>query len=166
MAKSLRKLAETAGVTQTTTLRAKKSLGIENETLTDEDADRILEKVEATTGALKKEVLEKTSRTSEDFVPNVRRIDKTDDSSALAMLQDCKERYVRNEGLIQRLQCEIDSQDILMHGNGNGTLSALPQLTIMEKFQKINISLRNQIMAIEEEVGRRAEPRKEDDPFE
>lgn len=166
MTQSLRKLAETAGVAHRTISNVKERLGIVGETISDEDAERILEEVSSTTGVLKKTTLEKTSKKSTGFVPNVRRIDKNDDSSVSAMLQDCKERYVRNEGLIQRLQYEIDSQDILMHGNGNGTLSPLPQLGIMEKFQKVNISLRNQIMALEEEVGLRAEPRKEDNPFE
>ena len=95
----------------------------------------------------------------------MRRIDKQDESSVLDMLQDCKEQYVRNQELIQRLSYEIDQQDLLMHGNGNGTLSAVPQLGMMEKFQKINISLRNQIVSLEMELGRVAEPKKDDDPF-
>lgn len=165
MTQSLRKLAETAGVSRQTTLRAKQSLGIENETLTDEDAERILEEVEST-GEFKKDSKKRKSIMSKSFKASVRRIDKNDDSSVLDMLQDCKEQYVQNQELIQRLQYEISKQDNLMIGNGNGTLSPSPQLGIMEKYQKINISLRNQIMALEEEIGRRAEPRKEDNPFE
>lgn len=165
MAISQRKLAESVGVNQRSVLRAKQSLGITSETLSDEEAELIREALKDT-AELQVEKTRKLSKKSNTFVPNVRRIDENDGSSALDMLQDCKERYVKNEDLIQRLQYEIDQQDILMHGNGNGTLSAIPQLTVMEKFQKINISLRNQILSLETEVGRIAEPRKEDDPFE
>lgn len=165
MAISQEKLAESVGVKRTTVIRAKKSLGIDSRTLSDEEAELVKEKVEDT-ARLKAETAKKTSVTSNAFKPNVRRIDENDDSSVLDMLQDCKERYVSNERLIQRLQYEIDNQELLMHGNGNGTLSALPQLGLLEKFQKVNISLRNQILALETEVGRIAEPRKEDNPFE
>ena len=164
MTQSQRKLAETANVSQSTIRDAKKSLGIETETLSEEDAKRVLQKVEET-AELKRETAKKTSKKSGGFKPKVRRIDESEDSSVLDMLQDCKEQYVRNEGLIQRLQFEIDNQDILMHGNGNGTLSPLPQMGLLEKFQKVNISLRNQILSLEQEVGRIAEPRQEDNPF-
>ncbi len=165
MTKSLRELAESAGVDHVTILNIIKRRGFDSKTLTDEQADIVYEDAKET-AMLTKTTKEKASKSSKGFKPKLRRIDETDDSSVLAMLQDCKEQYVKNEGFIQRLQYEIDQQDSLMHGNGNGTLSALPQLTIMEKYLKINISLRNQIVALEEEVGRRAEPRKEDDPFE
>ena len=165
MATSQRKLAESVGVDNKTIRNAKKSLGITTRNLSEEDQERVLAEVQKTID-LHESVKRKEQVTSENFTPNVRRIDKQDDSSALQMLQDCKEQYVTNEGLIQRLQYEISKQDILMHGNGNGTLSPLPQLGILEKFQKINIALRNQILQIETTVGRHAEPREEDNPFE
>ena len=164
MAQSQRKLAKSMGVGKDTVCRAKKSLGIKSKTLNDKEAELVKEVVKET-AALKKSTAAKTSKTSENFKPNVRRIDVSDKSSVVDLLQDCKEQYVKNEGLIQRLQYEIDNQDILMHGNGNGTLSPLPQLGLLEKFQKVNISLRNQIMSLEEELGRYAEEH-EDDPFE
>lgn len=164
MAQSQRKLAESVSVDEKTIRNAKKRLGIDSEILSDEDVERVMGEVDKT-AALKQETAKKTKVKSGDFKPTVRRIDENDESSVLAMLQDCKEQYVRNEGLIQRLQYEIDHQDILMHGNGNGTLSALPQLGLLEKFQKVNISLRNQILSLEQEAGRVAEPSKEDNPF-
>lgn len=164
MAQSQRKLAESAGVSKGTIANAKKSLGIETETISDADAERIMEVV-SDTAELQRKTKLKTDYTSNQFVPNVRRIDQKDDSSVMDMLQDCKEQYVRNESLIQRLSYEIEQQDLLMHGNGNGTLSAVPQLGMMEKFQKINITLRNQIVSLESELGRVAEPKKDDDPF-
>lgn len=165
MATSQRKLAESVGVDAKTIRNAKKTLGITSSSLDEEQQSAVLEEVQKTI-RLKESVNQKMERTSEGFVPNVRRIDQKDDSSALQMLQDCKEQYVRNEGLIQRLQYEVGEQDILMHGNSNGTLSPLPQLGILEKFQKINIALRNQILQIEQVLGRHAELRQEDDPFE
>lgn len=164
MATSQRKLAETAGVALGTIANAKKTLGITNKTLTKADEEAILEEVRKT-AELQASMRRKSSAVSDDFTPNVRRIDKQDDSSVLEMLMDCKEQYVSNEGLIQRLQYEISIQEILMHGNSNGTLSPLPQLGILEKFQKINIQLRNQILQLEQELGRYAKTKQEDNPF-
>lgn len=161
---SLRELAKTAGVSHVSVLNAKKRLGITSENLSEEEAAMVLEEVNKTKD-LKEETSKKEKVKSGNFKPTVRRIDESEESSVLDMLQDCKEQYVRNEGLIQRLQYEIDHQEILMHGNGNGTLSALPQLGILEKYQKVNISLRNQILALETEAGRIAEPKQEDNPF-
>lgn len=95
---------------------------------------------------------------------DVRRIDKKDTSSLLDLLQDCKERYVANEKLIQRLQYELDNTDNFLKGSGNGTLQIIPQLSAMEKYQKLNISLRNQIKHFEDELGRQ-KYEEEDDPF-
>lgn len=164
MTTSQRKLAESAGVGKTTIVKAKETLGITDSTLSEVQAKAVLEEAKKTAD-LKKETKAKTQKTSGEFVASVRRIDKQEDSSVLDMLQDCKEQYVHNEELIQRLQYEISIQDILMHGNGNGTLSPLPQLGILEKFQKINIALRNQIVQLEGEVGRVAKPKEDDNPF-
>lgn len=143
---------------------AKKSLGIETETISEQDAERIKQAV-SETADLKRQTKLRTNYTSNEYDPDVRRIDQSDDSSVLDMLQDCKEQYVANEKLIKRLSYEIEQQTLLMHGNGNGTLSAVPQLGMLEKFQKINITLRNQIVSLEQELGRVAEPKKDDDPF-
>ena len=164
MAESQRKLAKRLGIDAITIRRAKKSLGIDSETLEGDDKQAVIDKVMETV-KLKESAKDKMTKTSKDFVANVRRIDQQDKSSVLEMLQDCKEQYVHNEGLIQRFQFEIQQQDILMHGNGNGTLSPLPQLSMLEKFQKINIALRNQILQLEQEVGRVAKPHEEDNPF-
>lgn len=164
MAQSQRELAKSAGVDAKTIRNAKKRCGITSATPNEEEAKEILEDIKETQ-ELKEKVDKKMKVKSGDFKPTVRRIDESEESSVLDMLQDCKEQYVRNEGLIQRLQYEIDHQEILMHGNGNGTLSALPQLGLLEKFQKVNISLRNQILSLETEAGRIAEPKQEDNPF-
>jgi len=164
MTKSQRKLAEELGVDKHTVLRAKESLGIETETISEADAERI-KGVVSETAELQRQTKLRTDYTSNEYDPDVRRIDQSDDSSVLDMLQDCKEQYVANEKLIKRLTYEIEQQTLLMHGNGNGTLSAVPQLGMMEKFQKINITLRNQIVSLEQELGRVAEPKKDDDPF-
>lgn len=164
MGTSQRKLAKSLGVSKTTIVNAKKSLGIMDETLNEEQERMVIEEASKTV-KLKESVREKTKVKSKDFKPNVRRIDKSDSSSVEDMLKDCKEQYVMNQGLIERLMYEIDNQEILMHGNSNGTLSGLPQLGILEKFQKVNITLRNQIVSLENELGRFAEEKKEDSPF-
>lgn len=164
MAQSQRKLAKSLGVAKTTIVNAKKTLGITDSELSDEQALAVIDEASKAV-ELKESARQKMTKTSKEFKPNVRRIDKQDQSSVVEMLQDCKEQYVHNEGLIQRFQYEISIQDILMHGNGNGTLSPLPQLTMLEKFQKINISLRNQILSLEQELGRVAKPQDKDNPF-
>ena len=150
MARSQRKLAKTVGVGKTTIAKAKKTLGIKNSKMSKAEEAAVIKEAKKTVD-LKKSAKKKLAKTSADFVSTVRRIDNDDKSSVLALLQDCKERYVHNEELIQRFQYEISQQDSLMHGNGNGTLSCLPQLSALEKFQKINISLRNQIITLETE---------------
>lgn len=99
-----------------------------------------------------------------EFKPSVRRIDKADDSSIRAMLQDCKERYVKNEEIIQRLDYEIANQDSLVGGTKEGNFQIAPQMNAMERFQKVNIALRNQIMQMESALGMTAEAQDED-PF-
>ena len=164
MSVTQRKLAESEGVAKTTIVKAKETLGITDRTLSDEQAEAIAKEVKKTSD-LQKEVKAKSERKSMGFRANVRRIDKQDDSSIRDMLQDCKEQYVKNEELIQRLQYEISLQDILMHGNSNGTLSPLPQLGILEKFQKVNISLRNQIVSLELELDRVPINNESENPF-
>ena len=105
------------------------------------------------------------SENSKKFKANVRRIDRMSESSLHDVLQDAKERYVKNEEVIQKLQFEIDQLDVMMAANNNGTVSIVPQLATIEKFIKLNISLRTQILALEVELGRVAQE-KDDDPFE
>lgn len=165
MAASQRKLAKSVGVAKTTIVNAKKSLGISSKTLSDEEEQAVIEKAMETV-QLQQSLKSKMTKQSKGFVPNVRRIDQRAESSIIDMLQDCKEQYVRNEELIQRLQFEVSQQDILMHGNSNGTLSPLPQLKMIQDYQKINITLRNQIKEFENDIGRVAKPHEADDPFE
>lgn len=164
MAISQRKLAKSLGVGKTTIAKAKRTLGITNSTLDGEDELAVINEAMKTVD-LKESAKKKMAKSSSKFIPNVRRIDKHDQSSVEEMLQDCKEQYVRNEELIQRLQFEVSEQDNLMHGNANGTLSSLPQLGTIEKFQKINIALRNQILQLEQEIGRVAKAQDKDNPF-
>lgn len=158
-------LARACGVSRQTILKAKKKLGITNfNQMSKDEYDALLKEVHKTVKT-KKNVVEKTSQTDEDFVPATRRIDQASSSSVADMLQDCKERYVKNEELIQRLQFEIDRESNLITGNQTGSLSCLPQLSVMEKFQKVNINLRNQIVSLEKELGRMAKDETIDDPF-
>jgi hypothetical protein len=161
---SQRKLAKSMGINEKTIRDVKKTLGIESKTMSEEEMLRVIERITQTVD-LKADTRKKLEKRSSTFEPDVRRIDKQDQSSVRDMLQDCKEQYVHNEGLIKRFQYEISLQDITMHGNSNGTLSPLPQISMMEKFQKINISLRNQIVQLEQELGISAEPQEEDNPF-
>lgn len=164
MTVSHEKLAETLGVTPSCITKVKQRLGISSETLSKSDIKTITNYVEENIISHDKKFSEMVESV-EEFVPNVRRINETDSSSLKAMLLDCKDQYVKNEELIQRLQHELDSQESLMHLNGNRTLSVAPHLKPLESFQKVNIQLRNQIMQLETELGR--SPQMEiDDPFE
>lgn len=160
---TLREIAKKADVALGTVTKAKKDLGITSKSLSKKEINLILKKCK-NSSELQKEKEKKLEVKSNHFKAKVRRIDKSESSSAKELLQDCKERYVANEMIIQRLQWEIDNQEILMHGNSNGTLSGLPQLKGLETFQKINISLRNQIMQLETELGKVA-GEEEENPF-
>lgn len=159
-----KELAENAGVSVGTINNTKKSLKIVGKTMTKEEEELVLRESKKIS-QLQSEKNEKLKKTSKGFKPKVREIDKSEDSSISDVLQDCKEQYVKNEALIQRLQYEISEQDILMNGHKNGTLSLLPQLKALESFQKINISLRNQIISLEDMLGRTIKAEKDENPF-
>lgn len=164
MATSQRKLAESLGVSLGQVAKVKKSLGITSKTLSDNDVKRISKACEQTI-KLQKDTKEKMTKTSGNFEAQVRHIENQDVSSASDMLQDCKEQYVENQKLIKRLEFEIKEQEICMNGVGNGTLSGLPQFKSLERFQKINIALRNQIVQLEEALGKVVKAKEDDDPF-
>ena len=159
MDESVTEMAKRLGVSKSTASRRRK---IASKTGADPEAE-IRELKDVNTVNVKR--LDELRKGNKSFKPNVRRIDRSDVSSLHDMLQDAKERYVANEELIQKLQYEIDQVDVLMTANTNGTVSVVPQLASMERFQKLNISLRNQILALETEIGRIAQE-KDDDPFE
>lgn len=164
--KTVEKLAKELNVDKKTVKNHRKSLGIHGKNMTKEDVEKVTASVNVNK-ELKKRVeknVEKVTKANKNFAPNVRRIDEKDVSSLVDMLQDAKERYVKNEELIQRLQFEIDNLDALMSGNTNGTVSSIPQLGTMEKYIKSNISLRNQILEFEKALGRTSYD-EEDDPF-
>lgn len=157
-----KELATQIGVSEQLISYIKKNLGITTKNLNEEQ----IKSITAMASNSAKMIEENRDFENLDFsmTPSVRRIDKNEGSSLIDMLQDCKEQYVKNEENIQRLQHEISMSDKLFRGNGNGTLQALPQLTMLEKFQKINISLRKQIYEFEAQLGRIA-VNAEDDPF-
>lgn len=160
---TVEKLAESLGVTPGTISKAKKKLGIESKSLSESQADAISNYLQGTSLKIGNSFEEKPN--SEDFVPNVREIDKKDDSSMLDFLQDCKEQYVENQRMLKRLQYEIESQSSMIVMNGNRTVSISPHFKPIESLQKINIQLRNQIISIEDALGRDPKADKDDDPF-
>lgn len=147
-------LAEELGVTPSCITKAKKRLGISGETLTKEDESAIREHIQANVLDRDREFTERLESANEEFTITVREINKTDESSLYAILQDCKDHYVENERLIQRLQHEIGTKTSLIQLNGNRTVSADPLLRPLESFQKVNIALRNQIVTLESELGK------------
>ena len=102
MTKSQRKLAEESDVSQMTIERAKKSLGIETETISEEDAERIKQAV-SETADLKRQTKLRTNYTSNEYDPDVRRIDQSDDSSVLDMLHAAGSAKIN--GLFQAVFC-------------------------------------------------------------
>lgn len=150
MAKTIRQIARSARVSIGTVQNIKNELGIEE--ITDENAKLIIEKAKQTT--VYTDEAKKFVNAKEEFEPNVRRIDMQDSSSIVDLLQDCKEHYVKNEKLIQQMQHEIETLGVSARANPNGTISLLPQVKSIEAFQKVNITLRNQIIDLEEKLGK------------
>lgn len=150
MAKTIRQIARSARVSIGTVQNIKNELGIEE--ITDENAKLIIEKAKQTTAYT--DEAKKFANAKEEFEPNVRRIDMQDSSSIVDLLQDCKEHYVKNEKLIQQMQHEIETLGVSARANPNGTISLLPQVKSIEAFQKVNITLRNQIIDLEEKLGK------------
>lgn len=159
-----RSIAASTGVDKQTVFNITKRLGIDHENMSDEEYAAVMKEALLTADYLNDSAKVK-EKISKDFKPNVRRIDQSEDSSVVAMLQDCKEQYVANQELIGRLQYELKQQDTLFKGHRNGTFAVLPQVGMIERMSKVNISLRNQIMALEAEIGRNAKPEDEDNPF-
>ena len=164
--KGVKKLAKELEVSRQTIKNTRKKLGKRGEIADEEEIEQIRNAVgmNATIKRRNEENLSNLYEANATFKPNVRRIDERVNSSVTDMLQDAKERYVKNEELIQRLQFEIDNMDVLMNGNSNGTVSSIPQLATIERFIKSNIALRNQIVEFEKLLGRTSED-EEDDPF-
>lgn len=163
---SQNRLSKTLGVSPKFLRNIMKSLGITDlQLLSDKEYQALLDECKSASEVKESAKRKVKAAESSAFEATVRRIDQSQQSSIPDILEDCKERYVKNEELIQRLQYEIDNQDALMHGNKNGTISCLPQLNTMEKFQKININLRFQIVQLEKELGRVAKDDNSDDPF-
>lgn len=160
---SMSELAKIAGVSRQNIADIKKSLDIKNKILTKEDEQRILEAAHKQAAFLKesKEILERDIPQEE---VKVRRIDQKDGSSLVDLLQDCKERYVQNEIIINRLNNELNQMEKLFRGNNNGTFQCMPQLTVLDKYQNMNYKLRTQIADFEEKLGKITE-NVEDDPF-
>ena len=166
--KSERELAKELDVSNISVHNVRKSLGLKGDTMTPEQEREVVENISVNT-AIRKRNEETVKALEENSVSRefeVRRIDLSNDSSIVAMLQDCKERYVKNEIIIEKLQHEIDQQSVLVLSNANCTLSSFPQLTSIERFQKLNISLRNQIVQLESELGRIVNVEESNDPFE
>jgi len=150
VAKTIRQIARSARISIGTVQNIKNELGIEE--ITDENAKLIIEKAKQTTAYT--DEAKKFVNAKEEFEPNVRRIDMQDSSSIVDLLQDCKEHYVKNEKLIQQMQHEIETLGVSARANPNGTISLLPQVKSIEAFQKVNITLRNQIIDLEEKLGK------------
>lgn len=164
MAKGSRSLAKEIGATRDQVRKTKKELQKDGKPITDENVEIIKEKIRRNNkikdqNAALVDKLSKTKKKSK-----VRRIDKQSGSSLEALLADAKERYVANEKIIENLQLEIDNIDCSIVDNATGSIGAIPQLGTIEKFIKLNITLRKQIAELEQamEITGNAE---EADPF-
>lgn len=159
-------VAKELGLSRERVSKLAKSRGMSNKELTDEDVKEL--KSNAELNQFIKETNEnnvkKLHEASEKFKPNVRRIDLINYSSIENVLQDAKDRYVKNEEIIQRLQNELDTLEVTMNSNVNGTVSTIPQLPMIEKYVKLNIALRSQILDIEDKLGRHGKA-DDNDPF-
>lgn len=166
--KSEREIAKELGVSNISVHNVRKSMGLKGDTMTPEQEQEVVDNLSSNVAIRKRneETIKTLEENSVSHEIEVRRIDLSNDSSIVAMLQDCKERYVKNEIIIEKLQHEIDQQSVLVLSNANCTLSSFPQLNSIEKFQKLNIALRNQIVQLESELGRIVNVEENNDPFE
>ena len=166
MPRTQTKIAKELKTTQKTVSNHVKKLGKSVDEMTNQEEEELKSNIEL--GILLKEAheekLKKLCIANDNFTPNVRRIDLNNYSSIENTLQDAKERYVKNEEIIQRLQNEVDALDVTMNSNSNGTVSSIPQLPMIEKYVKLNIALRNQILEIEDKLGRHGKA-DDNDPF-
>lgn len=155
MAKSQREIAELTGASRRS-VRLKQKEGLTEETVI-KKCKEIGDKKKA-----KKLTVESMD---EEYVPDVRKINEQTGSSIESMLLDCKEQYVTNQGVIKRLEHELSFMGTMTSVSHTGSYQVAPQLGMIEKYLKVNISLRNQIMVLEEKLGIEADE-KEDNPFE
>lgn len=143
-------LAKELGVNKNTITNVKKSLGIVGE-MTEEQEKEVAKRAVRSQDIRNRNGEKMNDLTSKsDYKSKVRRIDKKDASAMRDILQDAKERYVRNEKIIERLQHEIDQFEVFTIDNANGSLSSIPQLATMVNYIKLNISLRTQIVQLEQ----------------
>ena len=145
-----RNVAEVTKVNPTTVTKTKKSLGISG-TMDEDEALQVAKKIGTTERIRKRnEKIVEGLQSNTRFESKVRRIDQQDTASTKPMLQDAKDRYVANEQIIERLQHEIEQHEVYAVDNSNGSISVIPQLNTIQSFIKINISLRTQIMQMEQ----------------
>lgn len=152
-------MARLAGVDTKTITNIKRRLGIKGTSFTLEQQEAILKEAKASSDLTKEAKFLKVV----DVPVDTRKISDYKGSVVELMLEDAKNRYDKNEAVIARLDNELEQVGQLFRGNQNGTLQSMPQLTMTEKFQKLNIALRKQIAELEgilNVVGSN-----EDDPF-
>lgn len=163
MVKGTRSLAKELDTNRQTVIATKRALGITGD-MTEEDEQRVKDKLDDNV-----RIKRRNKKLVEDLTnigsskSKVRRIDKKDGSTIRDLLQDAKERYVANETIIEKLQREIDSMEVLTLDNANGSMSTVPQLQAIQSFTKINITLRTQIASFEQALELNEED--EADPF-
>lgn len=164
MAKGTRSLAKEIGATRDQVRKTKKELQKDGKPITEENAEIIKDKIKRN-NKIKDKNAKIVSKMSKVTVKSkVRRIDKQDGSSLRALWQDAKERYVANEKIIETLQAEIDCMDSSIVDNATGSIGSIPQLATIEKFIKLNITLRKQIVEIEQAMEITGDE-EEADPF-
>lgn len=161
-ATSTREVAETLGISDKTVNKKRKSLGIVG-TMSEAEAEMVADKIGTTERIRRRNKDVVDGLASKTYRSKVRRIDKKNASVTRDLLQDAKERYVANEKILERLQFEVDQQEIYTVDNANGSMSTIPQLQTMQNYIKLNITLRTQILALEQALEISAE--EEADPF-
>lgn len=164
MAKGTRTLAKELGVTRDQVKHIKKEVQNDGKPMSASTVKVAKEKIKRNNAIKEKNASTVEKLSSMKVRSKVRRIDKQDTSSLQALLSDAKERYVANQKIIEQLQAEVDNIDSTIVDNANGSLSSLPQFTTIERFVKLNINLRNQIVQLEEALEITSDE-EEDNPF-
>ncbi|MFV0551748.1 MAG: hypothetical protein ACK5L6_07495 [Anaerorhabdus sp.] len=154
-AKLLKELKEFANVNHNTVYAHCKKLGISVAKPTKRDV-KILKESLATVKKKKEKIKKDVEIAHNIVIDKTTVVERISNSKAAALSQmyiDSKEEYDFNRFMINQLQQQIEGLNSLVVDNGNGTVSIDKCVVQLEKFVKLNIALRNQIVLLEEKLA-------------
>lgn len=154
-AKLLKELKDFAGVNHNTVYAHCKKLGISVAKPTKKDIKKLKESlshVKKKKEKIKKDV-EIAHKVPMDDLSVIEKLANSNVATLKQIYSDLKEEYDFNRFMIKLFQKQIEGLNALVKDNGNGTVSIDKCVVQLEKFVKLNFSLRNQIVLLEEKLA-------------